>query len=183
MLLICSMSSNASPSRRHLKSIRSGTVNDPATRSSAPFLMDAAMQYSPSYPSNAPVCPYTRTFFIRSDERASRAGDESPLPEFTPVATPPSPRRLDARAPDRVHRGAGRIGLRRGMMPACRQIGDFGLCAAPPRRRAELPGDGALDYAIRRLSDAAFSRAPHGVSRPVSSRASRSASAAIMTSG
>lgn len=58
------------------------------------------------------------------------------------------------------------------MTEACERVGLSPSTAYRLRRRVDAYSfraawDAALDYAIRRLSDAAFSRALHGVTRPV----------------
>ena len=55
---------------------------------------------------------------------------------------------------------------------ACRRVGMSDSAAYALRRRPDAQSfrrawDAALDYGVRRLSDAVFSRALHGVSRPV----------------
>lgn len=55
---------------------------------------------------------------------------------------------------------------------ACGRVGMSGQSAYALRRRIDAVGfrpawDAALDYAIRRLSDAVFVRALHGVARPI----------------
>lgn len=58
------------------------------------------------------------------------------------------------------------------MTEACERVGLSPSTAYRLRRRVDAYSfraawDAALDYAIRRLSDAAFSRTLHGVTRPV----------------
>ena len=58
------------------------------------------------------------------------------------------------------------------MTEACERVGLSASTAYRLRRRVDAYSfraawDAALDYAVRRLSDAAFSRALHGVTRPV----------------
>lgn len=94
---------------------------------------------------------------------------ESPVPSFAPV---PTRARHDGWRPDRQVAFIDALAECGCVEEACQRVGLSASSAYALRRRPEadsfrLAWDAALDYAVRRLSDAAFSRALHGVARPV----------------
>ncbi|HEV2600106.1 hypothetical protein [Sphingopyxis sp.] len=90
-------------------------------------------------------------------------------PEFVPA----SPReRRDGWTPEKQVEFIDALGECGCVTEACERVGLSPSTAYRLRRRVDAYSfraawDAALDYAIRRLSDAAFSRALHGVTRPV----------------
>lgn len=94
---------------------------------------------------------------------------ESPVPSFSPV---PTRARHDGWRPERQVEFIHALAECGCVEEACQRVGLSASSAYTLRRRPEadsfrLAWDAALDYAVRRLSDAAFSRALHGVARPV----------------
>ncbi|MBE1528083.1 hypothetical protein GGC65_002539 [Sphingopyxis sp. OAS728] len=90
-------------------------------------------------------------------------------PEFVPA----SPReRHDGWTPEKQVEFIDALGECGCVTEACERVGLSPSTAYRLRRRVDAYSfraawDAAIDYAIRRLSDAAFSRALHGVTRPV----------------
>lgn len=92
-----------------------------------------------------------------------------PVPAFTPVERR---ERHDGWTPERQHDFVRALAESGCVSEACGAVGmspssAYRLRAQPAATAFRQAWDVALDYAIRRLSDAAFSRALHGVSRPV----------------
>ncbi len=91
------------------------------------------------------------------------------LPDFVPA----SPReRHDGWTPDKQVAFIDALAESGCVTEACERVGQAPSTAYRLRRRPDAYSfraawDAALDHAIRRLSDAAFSRALHGVARPV----------------
>ena len=98
------------------------------------------------------------------------AGDDSPYDAaFEPV---PTRHRHDGWTPDKQTGFIEALGECGCVDEACKRVGMSTTAAYALRRRVDAQSfrvawDAALDYAIRRLSDAAFARALHGVTRPV----------------
>jgi hypothetical protein len=92
----------------------------------------------------------------------------SPAPKFAPVRVR---RRHDGWTPERQTQFIEALAECGCVADACRRVGMSSESAYALRRHYDaqafrLAWDAALDYAIRRLSDAAFSRAIHGVPVP-----------------
>jgi hypothetical protein len=92
----------------------------------------------------------------------------SPVPKFAPVRVR---RRHDGWTPERQTQFIKALAECGCVADACRRVGMSSESAYALRRHYDaqafrLAWDAALDYAIRRLSDAAFSRAIHGVPVP-----------------
>lgn len=105
----------------------------------------------------------------RSARAASGSASSSPLPDFVPVALRG---RHDGWTPERQTEFIEALAECGCVDAACRRVALDPSSAYRLRRRVDAQSfrqawDFALSYAIRRLSDAAFSRAIHGVSRPV----------------
>jgi hypothetical protein len=109
----------------------------------------------------------------------------SPVPKFAPVRVR---RRHDGWTPERQTQFIEALAECGCVADACRRVGMSSESAYALRRHYDaqafrLAWDAALDYAIRRLSDAAF-RGPSMACRcRIITRASWSASIAAMTSG
>lgn len=102
-------------------------------------------------------------------DKSAPEDDGLPIPAFTPVPVRP---RHDGWTPERQVDFIEALAECGCVEEACGRVGMTGTAAYALRRRADaqsfrIAWDAALDYAIRRLSDAAFARALHGVSRPV----------------
>ena len=94
-----------------------------------------------------------------------------PQPGILP-ATVPTRARHDGWTPDKQHDFIAALAESGCVKDACAAVGMSRESAYKLRARADASvfrqaWDIALDYAIRALSDAALSRALHGVSRPV----------------
>ncbi|MFA6124658.1 MAG: hypothetical protein WCS75_08610 [Sphingomonas sp.] len=105
----------------------------------------------------------------RSARAVSGSAPSSPNRDFTPVALRG---RHDGWTPERQTEFIEALAECGCVDAACRRVGLDPSSAYRLRRRVDAQSfrqawDSALSYAIRRLSDAAFSRAIHGVSRPV----------------
>ncbi|MFW2830750.1 hypothetical protein [Sphingomonas sp. ID0503] len=92
-----------------------------------------------------------------------------PMPDFDPV---PVRARHDGWTPERQVAFIEALGESGCVDHACAAVGMSSASAYALRRRVDAQSfrvawEFALDYAVRRLSDAAFSRALHGVSRPI----------------
>jgi hypothetical protein len=90
-------------------------------------------------------------------------------PDFAPV---PLRRRHDGWSPDKQVEFIEALAASGCVDEACRSVGmgrtsAYALRARPDAIAFRLAWDAALDHAIRALTDAAFSRALHGVARPV----------------
>ncbi|MDB5719264.1 MAG: hypothetical protein JWM38_2691, partial [Sphingomonas bacterium] len=101
--------------------------------------------------------------------RTRRGGRDAAPPAFAPVATRA---RHDGWSPARQVDFVEALGESGCVDEACRAVGMSPSSAYALRRRVDAQGfrvawDAALDYAIRRLGDAALSRALHGVASPV----------------
>ena len=99
----------------------------------------------------------------------SAAAEEFEPPEFEPAHPRP---RFDGWTPERQARFIQALAESACVAEACRAVGMSERSAYALRARADAISfrnawDTALDYAIRRLSDAALSRALHGVAVPV----------------
>jgi hypothetical protein len=95
---------------------------------------------------------------------------DSPTPAFA-FDTVPVRDRHDGWTPERQHAFIAALAESGCVTEACRAVGMTSQSAYRLRRHFDAQGfrlawDAALDYAIRRLSDAAFSRAIHGVPVP-----------------
>ncbi len=95
---------------------------------------------------------------------------ESPAPPFD-FDTVPVRDRHDGWTPERQHAFIAALAESGCVTEACRAVGMTSQSAYRLRRHFDAQGfrlawDAALDYAIRRLSDAAYSRAIHGVPVP-----------------
>ena len=106
-----------------------------------------------------------------TDQHTDSADDaqDSAVPSFTPV---PVRARHDGWTPETQTAFIEALAECGCVTEACARVKRSAHSAYALRRRIDAQGfrlawDAALDYAIRRLSDAAFSRALHGVSRPV----------------
>ena len=100
-----------------------------------------------------------------SPRRASRRAGSS----FTPVAVRA---RHDGWTPERQHGFIAALAESGCVLEACAAVGispksAYALRARPDASTFRQAWDVALDYAIRRLGDAALGRALHGVSRPI----------------
>jgi hypothetical protein len=100
----------------------------------------------------------------KSDSRAKR-----PTPDFEPVRVRD---RFDGWRPEKQVGFIEALAECGCVEHACERVGMSARSAYALRRRVDaqsfrIAWDAALDYAIRRLSDAAFSRALNGVARPV----------------
>jgi hypothetical protein len=98
--------------------------------------------------------------------------DSSPPQPGTLHATVPTRARHDGWTPDKQHDFIAALAESGCVKDACAAVGMSRESAYKLRARADASvfrqaWDVALDYAIRALSDAALSRAIHGVSRPV----------------
>jgi hypothetical protein len=94
---------------------------------------------------------------------------DAPIPDFEPV---PTRHRHDGWTPERQADFIEALAESGCVEESCKRVGKSATSAYALRRRVDAQSfrvawDAALDYAIRRLSDAAFSRALNGVSRPV----------------
>ncbi|MGN6279865.1 MAG: hypothetical protein ACTHM8_14235 [Sphingomonas sp.] len=94
---------------------------------------------------------------------------DRPIPDFTPVATR---HRHDGWTAERQVAFIEALAESGCVEESCKHVGRSATSAYALRRRIDaqsfrIAWEAALDYAVRRLSDAAFSRALHGVSRPV----------------
>ena len=113
----------------------------------------------------------------RSPARITKARRRPPDDDRTlaaaPDFVPASPReRHDGWTPEKQVEFIDALGECGCVTEACERVGLSPSTAYRLRRRVDAYSfraawDAALDYAIRRLSDAAFSRALHGVTRPV----------------
>jgi len=88
---------------------------------------------------------------------------------FTPVAVRP---RHDGWTPEKQHGFIAALAESGCVTEACAAVGRsarsaYALRARPDASTFRQAWDVALDYAVRRIGDAAFSRALHGVSRPI----------------
>jgi hypothetical protein len=100
---------------------------------------------------------------------SKRTGGDRAAPDFTPV---PTRARHDGWSADRQVAFIEALAESCCVEEACRRVGLSATSAYALRRRADAQSfrvawDAALDYAVTRLSDAAFSRALHGVAQPV----------------
>ena len=97
----------------------------------------------------------------------------APVPKFASEFAPvPTRSRRDGWTPERQSGFIEALAECGCVREACERIGMGVSAAYALRRRADaqafrLAWDAALDYAVRRLSDAAFARAIHGVAQPV----------------
>ena len=99
----------------------------------------------------------------------SPASPTTPHPNFTPADRRS---RQDGWTPERQHNFIRALAESACVTEACAAVGlspssAYRLRAMPAATAFRQAWDIALDYAVRRLADAAFSRALHGVSRPV----------------
>jgi hypothetical protein len=97
------------------------------------------------------------------------AKTSSPSEPFTPVAVRA---RHDGWSPQRQHDFIAALAESGCVAEACAAVGMSAMSAYRLRARPDASTfrqawDVALDYAVRRLGDAAFSRALHGVPRPI----------------
>ena len=97
--------------------------------------------------------------------------DSPPAPGTLPAAVP-TRRRHDGWTPERQHDFIQALAESGCVEAACRRVGmtasgAYRLRARPDAAIFRQAWDIALDYAVRRLSDAAFSRALHGVATPI----------------
>ncbi|ODU20708.1 MAG: hypothetical protein ABS87_09270 [Sphingomonas sp. SCN 67-18] len=110
---------------------------------------------------------------IRTTKARAAAAGTPRQPPSRPAFTPAAPRaRHDGWTPEKQVAFIDALAESGCVAEACARVGQSPSTAYRLRRRVDAYSfraawDAALDYAIRRLSDAAFSRALHGVARPV----------------